>query len=128
MLLHPHCRQSAFSACWDDIGRSHGVGGVLEDDHGELARGRNHDLVNGRADFDERDVLLGVQRLDRVRCLVQELRDQTSVVDRLLLLHRALNSNALFIDDDYTEHTHVSVDSVERFFYLLRRCHGWCWR
>ena len=113
----------------DAGGRSHhGVGRVLEHNHGEFAVGRNHDLVDGRADFDECDVFFGVQRLDRVRRLFQELMDQSAVVDRLLLIHGAFDGDSLFVDNDDTEHAHVRVDSVERFFYLLGRCHGFGWR
>ena len=104
----------------DAGGRSHhGVGRVLEHNHGEFAVGRNHDLVDLRANFDERDVFFGVQRLDRGRRSVQEHLDETAVVDRLLLLHCALDGDALLVDNDDTEHAHMRVDSVERFFYLL---------
>ena len=102
---------------------SHSVGGVLQHNHCEFFIWRNHNLVDSRPDFDEGDVLLRVQLLDGVRGLVQELRDQTSVVDRLILLHRALNRHTFLVDDDDAEDAHVRVDAVQRLLHLLRRCH-----
>ena len=51
-------------------------GVVLQDDETELLIGRNHDFIHRRADFDEGNLLFGVQGLDRHLRLVTELRDQ----------------------------------------------------
>ena len=104
--------------------RSHSVGRVLNHDHRELSVRRNHDLVDGGADFDKGDVFLGVQRLDRVRRLVHKLSDQRTVIYSLVLLHSALDGDTFLVDNDDTEDTHVGVDAVQRFFDFLGRCHA----
>jgi len=100
--------------------------GILQHNHSEFSIGCDHDLVDGRADFDKGDVLLWMQTLDRVGSLVHELSDQTTVVDGVVLLHGAFDRDSLLIDDDDAEDTHVCVDAVQRFFNLLRRCHSKC--
>ena len=99
--------------------RSLGVGGVLDDDHCELLVGRNHDLVNLRTDFDKGDFLAWVQVLNGHAGLLHELRDQTSIVDCLVLFHGGFHGNTVFVDDNYAQHTHVCVDAIQRFFNLL---------
>lgn len=102
------------------LGRSLCVGGVLDNDHGELLVGRNHNLVNLGANFDEGDFFARVQVLDRHSRLLHELRDQTAIVDCFVLLHRRLHRHAVLVHDNYAQHTHMCVDAIQRFFHLLR--------
>ena len=53
-----------------------------------------------------------MERLDAVAGFVEELRNETAVVDGVLLLHGAFDSDTLFVDDNDAEHSHVSVDTV----------------
>ena len=62
--------------------------------------------------------------LDSVDGFFQELVNETAVIDCLVLLHGALDCNSFFIDDDHTEHAHVRIDAIQRFFNFLWRCHA----
>ena len=99
------------------------IGRVLQHDEREFFFWRNHDLIDGGPNFDESDVLLGMQRLNGVGGFVHELGDETTVVDGVVLLHGALNGDALLVDDNDAKDTHVRVDPIQRFFHFLRRCH-----
>ena len=65
-----------------------------------------------------------METLDSVGGLVHELSDQTAIVDGVVLLHGALDRDSLLVDDDNTEHAHMRVNTVQRFFDFLRRCHS----
>ena len=64
-----------------------------------------------------------MQRLDRIDRLVYELHDERPVIDRVVLIHCALDRHAVLVDDDDAEDAHVRVDAIQRFFHFLRRCH-----
>jgi len=62
--------------------------------------------------------------LDRVVGFVHEIFNETTVIDCLVLFHGTLDSDSFFVDDDHTEHAHVRVDAIQRFFNFLWRCHA----
>ena len=62
--------------------------------------------------------------LDRVVGFVHEIFNETAVIDCLVLFHGTLDCNSFFIDDDHTEHAHVRIDAIQRFFNFLWRCHA----
>ena len=85
---------------------------VLQHNHCKFSVWRDHDFVDGRTNFDKGDVLLWVQRLNGVGSLIHELRDETSIVDGVVLLHRTLDCDTLFVHNDDAEDTHMRVDAV----------------
>ena len=62
--------------------------------------------------------------LNSVGGFVHELINKTAVIDCLVLFHGTLDRNTLFVYDDHTEHTHMRVDAIQRFFNFLWRCHA----
>ena len=60
-----------------------------------------------------------MERLDRIGGLVHELVDLTAIVDRLVLLHGALDGHTFLVYDDDAQHAHMRVDPVQRLFYFL---------
>ena len=86
---------------------------------------RYHNLVHARADFDECDLFVRMQRLYCHLSFVRELSNKRTVINGFLLVHGRLNRYALLVDDYHAKHTHVSVYSVEGFLHFLRWSHAY---
>ena len=72
------------------------------------------------ADADELHIVFGMKRLDGSLCLSGELSDQRSVLNSIVLRHRASDCDALRVHNDDSLHTLVSVDAIDSFLYFLR--------
>ena len=97
---------------------------ILKYNQSELFIRCNHDLVHSWADFDEGYLLIFVQSFDCHLSFVRKLRNEWTSVNSFLLWHRRLDSHSFFVHNDHAKHTHMGVDSIQRFFYLLRWSHN----
>ena len=88
----------------------------------EFAVRRNHDLVHGRADTNEDNIVVGVHGLDGALRVLRELVDEGTVVDGGLLLHGGANGDALQVNDDNTFDTFMGLDAIDGLFDFLGHC------
>jgi archaellum component FlaC len=97
--------------------------GVLEHDEGVVDVRRDEDLVFLRAHAHERELVIGVQRLDHALGLLREVRHQSRVLHRLRGLQRGFNRDAVVVHYQDTEHALVRVYALHSLLHLVRR-HG----
>ena len=93
---------------------------VLKHDEGVFLFWGDHDLVFLAADAYELHVVLGVERLYCALRLGRELRDERTVLDGVVLRHRAPNRDALRIHHYDALHALVRVYTVDCLLHFLR--------
>lgn len=72
-----------------------------------------------RTDAHKGDIFLSVETLNCSLSFYEELRDEGTVVDCLVLAHSALNSDSLLVDNHNSQNAHMGINPIQRFFYFL---------